>query len=59
MKKKKKKQYNLIEDLFNTVKKNNRDNEIFAHGHRLCYTKVFKNKKKYSRKKLKKILIDN
>lgn len=56
---KKKKQYNLIEDLLNTVKKNNRDNEIFAHGHRLCYTKVFKNKKKYSRKKLKKILIDD
>lgn len=41
----KKKQYNLIEDLLNIVKKNNRDNEIFAHGHRLCYTKVFKNKK--------------
>lgn len=32
------------------VRKENRETEIKNFGHTLCYIKVFKNKKKYTRK---------
>lgn len=32
------------------VRKENRESEIKNFGHTICYVKVFKNKKKYTRK---------
>lgn len=53
----KKKNINDIILALKQNRKNNRDEEIRNFGHPICYSRVFKSKKKYNRKEKHKNII--
>ena len=46
----KNKKNDIMMDALKAVRKQNREREIELYGHPICHTKIFKNKKIYSRK---------